>query len=167
MQNYRWLATAGAILLVATTAAAGQAPAAAPAAAPATHGKFTPPVRGEALLGFTKPATKRSGNEVTTTIKVKNMSDKLAIVGLKVDEYWYDKGGNPVTGDTYRHKKPLQPQEVIELTLHTPVNPKMDRNQYKFEHANGTIKTVPMTGDGGAAAAAPAKAAPKAAAKKK
>jgi len=145
MLNYRWLACAGAILLlVATTAGAGQAPA----AAPATRGKFTPPVRGEAQLGFTRPASKRAGGEVTTTIKVKNLSDRFAIVGLKVDEYWYDKGGNPVTGDTYRHKRPLQPLETIEVVLHTPVNPKMDRNQYKFEHANGTIKTVAMNDKG-------------------
>lgn len=160
MLNFRWLACAGAILLVATTAGAGQAPAAAPAPA---RSKFTPPVRGEAELGFTRPVTKRAGGEVTTTIRVKNLSDRFAIVGLKVDEYWYDKGGNPVTGDTYRHKRPLQPLEVIEVTLHTPVNPKMDRNQYKFEHANGTIKTVavakldaPAAAPGAAPAAAPA-----------
>lgn len=144
MLNFRWLACAGAILLVATTAGAGQAPAAAPAA----RSKFTPPVRGEAQLGFTRPATKRAGGEVTTTIKVKNLSDRFAIVGLKVDEYWYDKGGNPVTGDTYRHKRPLQPLETIDVVLHTPVNPKMDRNQYKFEHANGTVKTIQMNDKG-------------------
>lgn len=151
MLNSRWLAcAAGAMVLVATTAGAGQAPAAAPAApaAPAAKSKFTPPVRGEAELGFTRPASKRASGEVTTTIKVKNLSDRFAIVGLKVDEYWYDKGGNPVTGDTYRHKRPLQPLETIEVVLHTPVNPKMDRNQYKFEHANGTIKTVAMNDKG-------------------
>ncbi len=148
MLNSRWLAcAAGAMVLVATTAGAGQAPAAAPAA-PAAKSKFTPPVRGEAELGFTRPASKRASGEVTTTIKVKNLSDRFAIVGLKVDEYWYDKGGNPVTGDTYRHKRPLQPLETIEVVLHTPVNPKMDRNQYKFEHANGTIKTVAMNDKG-------------------
>ena len=148
MQNYRWLACAGVILLVATTAGAGQAPAAAPAAPAATPSKFTSPVRGEAELGFTKPSTKRAGNELTTTIKVKNLSPKLAIVGLKVDEFWYDKGGNPVTGGQYRHRRPLQPGETINVVLLTPVNPKMDRNQYKFEHANGTIKAVAMDAKG-------------------
>jgi hypothetical protein len=119
--------------------AAPPAPAAQPAAAPA---RLAPPIRGEAELGYTKPVSKRSpdGKFVVTTIKVKNMSQG-SIAGLKVDEYWYDKAGDPVTGDTFRYRKPLQPGEVIEVTLRTPVNPKMDRNQYKFEHANGTIKT--------------------------
>ena len=115
------------------------APAAPPAAAP---GKLAPPIRGQAELGYTKPVSKRDGKgNIVTTIKVKNMSNG-AIAGLKVDEFWYDKGGDPVTGDTFRYRKPLQPQEVIEVTLTTPINPKMDRNQYKFEHLNGTIKTT-------------------------
>jgi len=119
--------------------AAPPAPAAQPAAAPA---RLAPPVRGEAELGYTKPVSKRSpdGKFVVTSIKVKNLSQG-SIAGLKVDEYWYDKAGDPVTGDTFRYRKPLQPGEVIEVQLRTPVNPKMDRNQYKFEHANGTIKT--------------------------
>ena len=153
MKNHRMLAYAGTILLLASAAVAGQAkpaakPAAAPApaapAAPATPPKFISPVRGQAELGFTTPVSKRVAGEVVTTIKVKNMSMTNTIVGLKVDEYWYDKGGNPVTGDTFRYRKPMQPQEVIEVALHTPVNPKMDRNQYKFEHANGTIKTTKL-----------------------
>lgn len=138
-----------AVVLLATTAfvrqataqskAAPPAPAAQPSAAPA---RLAPPVRGEAELGYTKPVSKRSpdGKFVVTSIKVKNLSQG-SIAGLKVDEYWYDKAGDPVTGDTFRYRKPLQPGEVIEVTLRTPVNPKMDRNQYKFEHANGTIKT--------------------------
>jgi acyl dehydratase len=141
MKNYRWLACAGAILMVATTAGAGQQPA-------AKLVKFTAPVRGEAQMGFTKPVTKRTGKEITTVITVKNLSDKLALVGLKVDEFWYDKAGNPITGDQYRHRKPIQPGEMIDVTLHTPVIPKMDRNQYKFEHANGSIKAVPMNAKG-------------------
>ena len=148
------LALAGAVLLV-SGVAAGQAatPAAKPAAQPATRAaapapaapaapiKLTPPVRGQAELGYTKPVSKRAGNEVVTTIKVKNLATGT-IVGLKVDEFWYDKAGDPVTGDTFRYRKPLQPGEVIEVTLRTPINPKMDRNSYKFEHSNGTIKTT-------------------------
>ena len=61
---------------------------------------------------------------------------------MKVDEFWYDKAGDPVTGaQPFRWRKPLQPGEVIDVVLKVPTNPKMDRNQYKFEHANGTIKT--------------------------
>ena len=145
------LAFAGAALLVSGVAAdqaakPGAKPAAKPAApaasqAAAAPAKLAPPIRGQAELGYTKPVSKRSGNEIVTTIKVKNLA-KGSIAGLKVDEFWYDKGGDPVTGDTFRYRKPLQPGEVIEVTLRTPVNPKMDRNQYKFEHLNGTIKTT-------------------------
>ena len=149
-QRHSLLVVAGVVLL-ATAAFAQQAkpgatpapkPAAAAAQPPAAPQRLAPPVRGEAELGYTKPVSKRSpdGKFVVTTIKVKNLATG-SIAGLKVDEFWYDKGGEPVTGDTFRYRKPLQPGEVIEVTLRTPVNPKMDRNQYKFEHANGTIKT--------------------------
>jgi hypothetical protein len=150
-QRHTLLALAG-VLLLATAAFAAQAkPRATPAAKPAAPtaqqpatapARLAPPVRGEAELGYTKPVSKRSpdGKFIVTTIKVKNLTTG-SIAGLKVDEFWYDKGGDPVTGDTFRYRKPLQPGEVIEVTLRTPVNPKMDRNQYKFEHANGTIKT--------------------------
>lgn len=142
------LLVAVAVVLLATSAfvqqANAQSKAAPPAAAPpaAAPARLAPPVRGEAELGYTKPVSKRSpdGKFVVTSIKVKNLSQG-SIAGLKVDEFWYDKAGDPVTGDTFRYRKPLQPGEVIEVTLRTPVNPKMDRNQYKFEHANGTIKT--------------------------
>lgn len=120
--------------------AAAQAPAAQPA--PAEKPKFYPPIRGQAELGYTKPATKRAGKEIISVMKVKNMSATGSIAGLRVDENWYDKAGNPVTGDTFRYRKPLMPGEVIEITLRTPVNPTMDRNSYNFTHANGTIKTT-------------------------
>jgi hypothetical protein len=144
------LAFAGAFLLV-VGAAAGQTgqgakPATAAPAAGQTPGakpRLIPPVRGEAPLGYTKPVVKAGkvdGKDfIITTIRVKNLATGT-IAGLKVDEFWYDKAGDPVTGDTFRHPKPLQPGEVITVTLETPRNPKMDRNQYNFSHANGTIK---------------------------
>ena len=138
MRKYLMVACASAILLSAGIVFAEQAPPAVPAA----QAKFVPPIRGQAELGFLKPITKRQGNEIVTLIKVKNLSTTGSIAGLKVDEYWYDKGGDPVTGDTFRYKKPLMPGEVIEVTLRTPVNPKMDRNQYNFSHANGEIKAT-------------------------
>ena len=104
--------------------------------------KLVAPVRGEAELGYTKPAVKNDGKFITTTMKVKNLSSG-AIAGLKIDEFWYDKDGNPVTGSQpFRWRKPLQPGEVIEVVLKTPMINKalMNRNQYKFEHANGKIK---------------------------
>jgi len=128
------LALTGGLLL-----AGGAASAQAPAPAPAT--KLISPVRGEAELGYLKPVTKREGNMIVTTIKVKNLAS-APIAGLKVDEFWYDKAGEPVTGaQPFRYKKALMPGEVIDVVLKVPTNPKMDQNQYKFEHSNGTIKT--------------------------
>jgi len=146
------LALAGAVLLVAGTAAAQQkAPAAKPAAAaaqtaaaPAAPAKMGPPIRGQANLGVTKPVTKAINVDgktlIVTTMKVKNLSSG-SIAGLKADENWYDKANNPVGGDTFRYRKPLQPNEVIEIEFRTPRDAKMSSNQYQFSHANGTIKT--------------------------
>lgn len=108
--------------------------------------KFVPPVRGEAEIGVLPPATKvdTKTNMVVTTIKVKNLSTGGSIAGLKVEEYWYDKANNPVTGSRARLAKPLLPGEVAELKLETPKDPKMHRNQYVFTHANGKIKTKQM-----------------------
>jgi hypothetical protein len=128
------LALTGGLLL-----AGGAVSAQAPAPAPAT--KLISPVRGEAELGYLKPVSKREGNMIVTTIKVKNLAAG-PIAGLKVDEFWYDKAGEPVTGaQPFRYRKALMPGEVIDVVLKVPTNPKMDRNQYKFEHSNGTIKT--------------------------
>lgn len=120
-------------------AAAEPAKPTAPLTASAT---FVRPIHGLAEVELTKPVTKRVGNEIVTTIRVKNTSTTNSIAGLRVDDYWYDTAGAPVTGNTFRHRKPLQPGEIVEVTLRTPVNPKMARNQYKFVHAYGDIKTT-------------------------
>ena len=66
---------------------------------------------------------------IVTTIKVKNLAAG-PIAGLKVDEFWYDKAGEPVTGaQPFRYRKALMPGEVIDVVLRVPTNPKMDRNQ--------------------------------------
>jgi hypothetical protein len=142
------VAIAGVVLLAAA-AAAQQAPVAPkPAtqrpndegAAPKTLGKLVPPVRGQAQIEFTQPQAKQEGNMIVTRMKVKNVSSGT-IAGFKVDEFWYNKKGDPVTGSpTFRSPKPLQPGEVIEVTLRVPRHPEMNANTYKFEHANGTIK---------------------------
>jgi hypothetical protein len=150
-QRRAFLTIAGVVLLLAAAVAAEQSkPAVAPPAQTtarpsdegATPGKLVAPVRGQAELGFTNPVSKRVGNMIVTTIKVKNLAAG-PIAGLKVDEFWYDKDGNPVTGSQpFRWRKPLQPGEVIDVVLQVPRNPAMNRNQYKFEHANGTIKAT-------------------------
>jgi hypothetical protein len=148
MNKHLMLACASALFLAVGLVAAEQAKPAAPAPAQtpaATPTKFVPPIRGQAELGFLKPVTKREKNgDIVTVIKVKNLSTTGSIAGLKVDEYWYDKAGDPVSGDTFRYRKPLLPGEVIDVTLRTPHNPKMDRNSYNFTHANGEIKTKLM-----------------------
>jgi hypothetical protein len=142
-QKLPWLALAGVVVLVAG-AAAEQAPEPAAGAQPAARPRLVAPVRGEALLGYTKPVVRNSridGKDyVVTTIQVKNMSSG-AIAGLKVDEFWYDKAGNPITGDTYRHRSPLMQGEILTITLETPRVAGMNSNQYNFTHANGEIKT--------------------------
>ena len=130
--------------------AAAQAPKPAPPLRPAQAPAAKPRLVGAGSRGGAARLHQAGGQErgkiggkdfIITTIQVKNMATG-AIAGLKVDEFWYDKAGNPVTGDNYRHPRPLQPGEVITITLETPRNPAMNRNQYNFTHANGEIKAT-------------------------
>ena len=146
------LAVAAAALLV-SSAAAEQAKPAAPVtpsssaqrpndegAAPSGPRKLVSPVRGVATIDYTAPQAKRNGEFVVTTFRVKNTMT-APIAGFKVDEFWYDKAGNAVTGSpTFRWKAPLQPGQVIDVELKVPVNAAMNRNSYKFAHANGDVK---------------------------
>ncbi len=139
--KFQMLLALGAAVLFATGTLAAQAKPAAPAQnPPAAPAKFVPPIRGEAPVNMTKPVTKRLNEEVVTTFKVKNPSATNSIAGLKISEFWYDKDGNPVSGDEFRYRKPLMPGEVIDVELRSPVNPKMSRSQYKFEQSNGGVK---------------------------
>lgn len=147
-QKLMLLTVAGALAVATASAAAAQAPkpAAAPAqGAPAERARLVAPIRGVAQIGYTKPVVKRGkvgGKDfVITTMQIKNMAAG-PIAGLKVDDFWYDKGGNPLPSDSYRHPRPLQPNEVITVTLETPADPRMNRNQWQFSHANGEIKPV-------------------------
>jgi hypothetical protein len=101
------------------------------------------PIRGDAEIAVLKPATTvdHKAGLVHTVIKVKNLSPDHSIAGLSVEEFWYDKAGNPVTGSKDRLKAPLGPLQEAELKLDTPKDPKMDRNSYTFKHANGKVKT--------------------------
>jgi hypothetical protein len=136
------LSLAGAVVLAATVAAQQAAP---PAQTPAARPRLSAPVRGVAQLAYTKPVIKNAkidGRDfIVTTFQIKNL-EKGSIAGLRIEEFWYDRAGDPVTGDDFRHLKPLQPGEIITVTLETPRNPRMDRNSYKFTHANGEIKPV-------------------------
>ena len=106
--------------------------------------KLVAPVRGNARVEITKPNTKIVGKEIVTTFQMKNI-EAAPIAGVKVEENWFDKAGNPVQGDIFRHMKPLQPGEVITISFKVPRSPNMPRNQYLFSHANGNLKqTVVM-----------------------
>ena len=150
VQKFLPVALAGVLMLGSVAAAQAPKPAPAPkpatpapATAPGAKPRLSPPVRGIAQLGYTKPVVKPAtigGKEfIVTTIRVKNMADG-AIAGLRVEEFWYNKAGDAITGDEYRHPRPIQPGEVVTVTLETPRSPGMDRNQYSFKHANGDIR---------------------------
>ena len=109
------------------------------AAAPAR--KLMASIRGEAVVEATPPDSKIGPNEVVTTIRVKNIS-RGPIAVFRVQENWF-KGNDAIAGDNYRHVRPLQVGEVIQITLKTPRARVVGaRNQYQFSHANGTIKAT-------------------------
>jgi flagellar basal body L-ring protein FlgH len=117
--------------------ALAQTPApAAPASAPR---KLISPFRGDASVEFTKPVTKRAGNNIVTTMVVKNTSPG-PLAGFRIEESWSDKSGNLAGGDIYRHPRPLMPGDVITVTFTNPFNARMSSNSYNFIHANGNVK---------------------------
>lgn len=124
--------------LLAIALGVGLSASAVVAAEQATR-KLVSPVRGEAEVEITAPDTKVAGSEVVTTFRVKNVSSG-PIAGFKVQENWF-KGTDALSGDTFRHMRPLREGEVIEVTLKVPRARVVGaRNQYQFSHANGTIK---------------------------
>jgi hypothetical protein len=128
------LALMGGLLLT-----AGAPPAHAQDAA---RPKLISPVRGTVELGFTNAVRKKEGNMWIATFKVKNLAAG-PIAGLRIEEFWYDKGGDIVAGaEPFRYRKPLGPGEVIDVVLKTPANPKMTRSQLKFSHGDGKNDTV-------------------------
>jgi hypothetical protein len=121
-------------------------PAAPTTPAPAARAKFATPIKGEAAIQVIPGASKYDikQKEIVTTYKIKNMSP-APIAMLKIDEYWYDKGGKVVSTDTQRYKQPFQPGEIIELTTRAPApSPAGWNKNATFTHANGkvTVKRV-------------------------
>jgi hypothetical protein len=123
------------VLFAGVSAAFAQAPA--PSATPKPV--WINPVRGSAEVQYLKPVIKREKDMIVTTFQVKNVSTG-PIARLTIEEFWYDKTGNPVTGDKQFLKKPLMQGEVATIVLHTPTSANMDRNSFKFSHQNGDIK---------------------------
>jgi hypothetical protein len=101
--------------------------------------KFTPPVKGEALIDFTAPVTKREGPNVVTKITVRNAS-LAPVPRLTIAETWFDKGGAIVAGSKGMVNGLMQPGEIQTITITTPWKAAMSSNNYNFSHANGTVK---------------------------
>jgi len=112
-----------------------------PAQAPAARAKWVQPVKGAATIEVIRGNPKQVGKEVWTVLKIRNTSSG-AIALLRADEYWYDASRNMVTGDTQRHRQPLNPGEIIEITMKSPLKPNLTQSQINFAHANGTIKAT-------------------------
>jgi hypothetical protein len=121
-----------------------QAQAAAPTApAPAAKAKFATPLKGAATIEVLQSPAKFVGKEIVTNYKIKNTS-AAPIALLKIDEYWYDKGGKMVSSGTYRHRQPFLPGEVITVSTSSPAMPGAARSQAQFSHANGSVKPTPV-----------------------
>jgi hypothetical protein len=132
-------ATLVALTLVTGTALAGQAAQAPPMTSVLAGKKFTPPLKGEAVIEFTAPVTKREKDMVVTRVTVRNASI-APVPRLTISETWYDKGGAIVTGGKGGINGLLQPGEIQVITIETPYSAKMNGNQFNFSHANGPVK---------------------------
>ncbi len=100
-------------------------------------------LRGLAEIGYLRPVTRRDGDEIVTTFQIKNLA-LGAIAGLKIDEFWYDSGGNPVGGASERLRQPLLPGEEVTMELRTASNPQIANSNYVFSHQNGDIKATEL-----------------------
>jgi hypothetical protein len=101
--------------------------------------KVEPPFKGQADVEFLQPVTKKVGDNVVTTIKVKNMAS-APLARLKIAETWFDKGGNIVAAGESTLPKPLAAGAVDTITIETPWTAKMNGNSWNFSHANGLVK---------------------------
>ena len=84
-------------------------------------------MKGVAAIQTILGKSKKVGNEIVTTVQIKNMASG-SIALLQCDEYWY-AGKEVVTGDTQRWRKPFNPGEVIEITFRSPYKPGLTSSQ--------------------------------------
>ena len=138
--RHRFAATlVGGSLIGGLTLLAQTQPQAPPMTSVLAGKKFTPPIKGQADVDYTKPVTKREKDLVVTRITVKNTSN-APIPRLTIDETWFDKGNQMIPGGKGIINGLLQPGETKTVEIQTPYNPKMKANQWKFSHANGDVK---------------------------
>ena len=110
-----------------------------PTTPPAAPAKWVTPIKGIANVEFVQAQPKKIGDEIVTTMKVKNVSDG-AIALLKIDEYWYNKQREQVGACTQRVRQPINPSQIVDVEVRCPYRSDIDTNQLMFSHANGAIK---------------------------
>ena len=103
--------------------------------------KLVPTQRGQAEIGYTQPQTRREGDFIVTSFRVRNQAEN-ALAGFQVDEFWFDTDGNTVTGDRLRFREPILSGQVLDIELRVPTHPAMDRSNYEFTHQNGDIEAT-------------------------
>jgi hypothetical protein len=103
--------------------------------------ELVPTQRGLAEIAYTQPIARRERDFIVTSIRVQNLAEN-AIAGFSVDEYWFDREGNTVTGDQVRFREPILTGEIRDIELRVPRVRGMDRSNYEFTHQNGDIKAT-------------------------
>ena len=144
MKRLAILTAVATVLSVPLVAAQAPPPPNTTAPAPAHKVKFVAPVKGWADIEVQRISAKPKGKEIFTIVKVKNIS-KGALNLLKVEQYWYNKQSKQVSFGDYAHRKaPLQPGEVLEITIPAPYTTDISHDMLMFSHAYGKInaKTV-------------------------
>ena len=69
--------------------------------------KLMPPIYGEARIDVTKPATKVSGNEIITTVLVKNMAEHKGQIDLTMAQAFLGDHVDSLTGKTEPSERTL------------------------------------------------------------
>jgi hypothetical protein len=141
MKRARLLAAAALIVTTSFAAAelAGQG-AQAPPMTPVLAGRtFQQPARGEAVIEYAAPNTRREKDQVITRVTVKNTS-AAPIARLTFTETWYAKDNSVVVANKGMINGLLQPGEAQVITISTPYDAKMNAPRQAFSHANGTVK---------------------------
>lgn len=98
-------------------------------------------LRGVARVQVAAPETRVEGDQVISTIRVRNTSRDW-ITRFTATEYWYDEQGTATRGGSRTYDERFMPGEVIELELRTDRNPNFYQNQFEFSHANGEVEAT-------------------------
>ena len=100
-------------------------------------------IRGPGQVGYLQPRSRRDrrANEMVTNFRIQNTSTG-ALAGFKVDEFWYDRAGDTVSGGSFRLPRPFLPGQIIEVEIRIPRTARMARSNYEFSHMNGVIEAT-------------------------